>query len=113
MPLLFSYGTLQLESVQMDTFGRLLEGSRDALHGYELASLQIGDAGVVASSGRTHHPIARACDDAGSRIDGMVFDISDEELANADRYEVPEYKRVLGELASGSLAWVYVEARDD
>ena len=31
MPLLFSYGTLQLEAVQLSTFGRRLEGApRDA-----------------------------------------------------------------------------------
>ena len=112
MPLLFSYGTLQLESVQLDTFGRLLEGSADSLPGYELAQLEITDAAVVASSGRNHHPIARSCGDPRHCIDGMVFDVSDEELASADRYEVPEYKRVLGELTSGQLAWVYVDAGD-
>src|SRR6266478_8446454 len=33
---LFSYGTLQLESVQMATFGRQLTGISDALQGFEL-----------------------------------------------------------------------------
>jgi hypothetical protein len=35
MPLLFSYGTLQQEDVQWSTFGRLLEGQRDELPGFE------------------------------------------------------------------------------
>ncbi|MGH9961724.1 MAG: gamma-glutamylcyclotransferase, partial [Pyrinomonadaceae bacterium] len=35
MPLLFSYGTLQQESVQLSTFGRLLQGQGDALLGFE------------------------------------------------------------------------------
>jgi len=112
MPLLFSYGTLQLDSVQLATFGRLLHGSHDALPGHDLRQLEIGDPGVVASSGRTHHPIARRCTDQAACIDGMVFEISDDELAGADRYEVPEYRRVLCELASGEIAWVYVDARD-
>lgn len=34
MEKLFSYGTLQLEQVQLDTFGRLLEGQADTLQGY-------------------------------------------------------------------------------
>ena len=37
--------------------------------------------------------------------------ISDEELANADKYEVADYKRVAAPLASGRTAWVYVDAR--
>ncbi|MBS0212482.1 MAG: gamma-glutamylcyclotransferase [Proteobacteria bacterium] len=111
MPLLFSYGTLQLDSVQMDTFGRLLEGQHDILPGYELGQLEITDPAVLASSGKTYHPIARRC--GGSiGIAGMVFEISDEELAHADRYEVSDYRRVLGELTSGQVAWVYVDARD-
>ena len=36
---LFSYGTLQLEAVQMATFGRQLAGTRDALGGFELVLL--------------------------------------------------------------------------
>jgi len=35
MALLFSYGTLQQEAVQMSTFGRLLDGQPDELVGFE------------------------------------------------------------------------------
>jgi hypothetical protein len=38
---LFSYGTLQLEAVQMATFGRQLVGTSDALQGFELVLLKI------------------------------------------------------------------------
>jgi hypothetical protein len=38
---LFSYGTLQLEAVQMATFGRQLTGTSDALRGFELVSSTI------------------------------------------------------------------------
>ena len=33
--LLFSYGTLQLEAVQLATFGRKLAGTADGLPGFE------------------------------------------------------------------------------
>ncbi|MCL4183225.1 MAG: gamma-glutamylcyclotransferase [Burkholderiaceae bacterium] len=112
MPLLFSYGTLQQENVQLDTFGRLLDGSRDDLPGYERSTVEIEDRDVVATSGKTHHPIVRFNGDPASRVPGTVFEITAEELANADRYEVPAYKRVLSKLASGRKAWVYVDARD-
>jgi gamma-glutamylcyclotransferase (GGCT)/AIG2-like uncharacterized protein YtfP len=39
-----------------------------------------------------------------------VFEITAEELAAADRYEVADYKRVAAPLASGVTAWVYVKA---
>jgi len=112
MPLLFSYGTLQLPSVQQASFGRLLHGCADRLPGYTLGQLPIDDAQVVATSGKTHHPIAIRCHRPDGAIDGMVFDITDEELAGADRYEVPAYRRVLARLASGRQAWVYVDARE-
>ena len=41
----------------------------------------------------------------------MVFEITDDELARADEYEVREYSRITVELASGRQAWVYVDAR--
>ena len=52
---LFSYGTLQQEDVQLATFGRRLEGRVDALPGYATSLLEIRDAEVVKTSGKTHH----------------------------------------------------------
>lgn len=111
MPLLFSYGTLQQEAVQLATFGRLLGGDPDALLGYAQFMVAIEDPQVVATSGKSHHPIVRYTGDGESRVAGMVFDISPQELAQADAYEVAAYKRVLAPLQSGRQAWVYVDAR--
>lgn len=110
MPLLFSYGTLQQEDVQRATFGRLLAGSADALVGYAQSMVKIEDAGVVATSGKTHHPIVAFTGASGDRVAGTVFEITDAELAAADAYEVDAYKRVSAPLASGRRAWVYVDA---
>ena len=54
---LFSYGTLQLTKVQLETFGRTLQGQKDSLQGYSLSHIRIEDAAVVETSGMTHHPI--------------------------------------------------------
>ncbi len=110
MPLLFSYGTLQQESVQLSTFHRRLAGHPDELIGYEQSLVRIDDEAVVAASGRTHHPIVRHNGRPESRVAGTVFEISDDELAEADRYEVDAYRRVSAQLASGRTAWVYVDA---
>jgi gamma-glutamylcyclotransferase (GGCT)/AIG2-like uncharacterized protein YtfP len=109
--LLFSYGTLQQRDVQLATFGRELIGSKDQLIGFHQSMIAIEDAEVVKTSGKTHHPIIRQTQLADDRVDGTVFEVTDEELANADKYEVADYKRVAAPLASGRTAWVYVDAR--
>jgi hypothetical protein len=40
----------------------------------------------------------------------MVFEVKEEELNWADRYEGDQYQRILAILESGRSAWVYVEA---
>jgi hypothetical protein len=111
MPLLFSYGTLQQAEVQRATFGRLLAGSADALVGFEQAWVRIEDEAVLATSGLAHHPIVRFSGNDSSRVPGTVFELTDEELERADRYEVAAYRRIATILASGRQAWVYVDAR--
>jgi gamma-glutamylcyclotransferase (GGCT)/AIG2-like uncharacterized protein YtfP len=111
MPLIFSYGTLQQEAVQMTTFGRLLQGERDELVGFERSLRRIEDPQFVASSGRADHAIVRFNGDADSRVSGTVFEVTDDELARADRYEPAGYARVSARLASGRQAWVYADSR--
>ena len=109
--LLFSYGTLQLESVQLATFGRRLAGAADGLPGFEESLVKIEDASVVASSGKTHHPIVRFTGRESDIVYGTAFKVTAEELRNADTYEVSAYKRISATLLSGVRAWVYVDAR--
>lgn len=107
MPLLFSYGTLQQDDVQLSTFGRLLEGHPDELVGFAQSLFEIVDAEFVATSGNARHAIVTFNGRADSRVAGMVFEISDNELASADQYEPGGYTRISTTLASGKQAWVY------
>jgi gamma-glutamylcyclotransferase (GGCT)/AIG2-like uncharacterized protein YtfP len=111
MPKLFSYGTLQLENVQLATFGRRLAGQRDELAGFAQTEVAISDPAVVAASGKTHHPILSFTGRLADRVSGTVFEVTDAELAQADAYEVDDYRRVVVTLASGAKAWVYVDAQ--
>jgi gamma-glutamylcyclotransferase (GGCT)/AIG2-like uncharacterized protein YtfP len=112
MPLLFSYGTLQQEDVQLSTFGRLLHGQRDELPGFEQSFVRIENPQIVATSGKTHHANVAFNGRSDSRVSGTVFEITDAELVAADQYEqLAAYKRVAATLASGKQAWVYVDAR--
>jgi hypothetical protein len=109
--LLFSYGTLQLEAVQMATFGRRLAGRSDALGGYELVSLKIEDPAVVAISGKAVHTMASFTGRASDVISGTLFALTPDEIRNADDYEVAAVKRAAVVLQSGTRAWAYVDAR--
>jgi gamma-glutamylcyclotransferase (GGCT)/AIG2-like uncharacterized protein YtfP len=111
MPLLFSYGTLQQEAVQLATFGRLLRGQPDELVGFEQELAEVADAQFVATSGKARHAIVRFNGRRDSRVRGTVFEVSEGELAKADQYEPAGYKRVSTQLASGKRAWVYADAR--
>lgn len=111
MPKLFSYGTLQQENVQLETFGRRLAGHADRLTGFVQTEIKIEDPEVVRASGKTHHPMLVFTGRPGDGVNGTVFDITETELAQADDYEVDDYQRVSVILVSGIQAWVYVDAR--
>lgn len=107
MEKLFSYGTLQQEQVQITTFGRKLEGIGDILIGYALGEVKITDQHVIQTSGADIHPILRYTGNINDEIPGTAFEVSAQELAMADDYEVEEYVRIEAKLKSGSAAWIY------
>ena len=109
MPLLFSYGTLQHEEVQLSTFGRKLAGEKDLLTGYEPSLVKIPDPEVAKQLKKLHHDNVRQTGDDWSSVQGTVFEVTDAELTLADTFEARyNYKRVMVPLASGHEAWVYV-----
>jgi gamma-glutamylcyclotransferase (GGCT)/AIG2-like uncharacterized protein YtfP len=109
---LFSYGTLQQTEVQLSTFGRKLHGTKDALLGYALTEVEITDEQVIQLSGKRFHPMLKRTGKLSDSIEGTVFEITAEELAQADAYEVSLYARRLASLRSGKQAWIYGDAND-
>ncbi|KTD36772.1 AIG2-like family protein [Legionella nautarum] len=107
MEKLFSYGTLQLEAVQIATFSRRLEGRKDCLRGYVLEDLEITDPYVLQVSGKKIHQILVPTLKDSDQVEGMAFDVTEAELLKADNYEVKDYVRIKIRLASGADAWVY------
>lgn len=106
--LLFSYGTLQLENVQLKNYGRILNGEPAKLQGYKVKKLQITDSNVLEKSRLEYHPIALKSESEKDFIEGMIFEITDAELIETDMYEVSQYQRILETFESGEKAWVYV-----
>ena len=112
MELLFSYGTLQQENVQLANFGRTLSGTKDALQKYKIGNVKITDVKVIKESGKDIHPILRYTADPRDEVTGTVFEVTAKELAQADNYEVDDYKRISAALKSGKCCWIYA-ANDD
>jgi gamma-glutamylcyclotransferase (GGCT)/AIG2-like uncharacterized protein YtfP len=109
VPWLFSYGSLQQETVQLATYGHVLRGQQDELIGWRLTSVSVPHWHKAAASGLTHYANVERTPDPGASVAGTVFEITDAELEAADAYERDaEYVRVPVTLASGRSAWVYV-----
>ena len=99
--LLFSYGTLQDEDVQLTTFGRELEGQVDSLPRY--VQTIYGPHLNLEFTGRESDAVA-----------GMGFQVTSEEILQADVYEATaDYRRIMVELRSGKRAWVYLHVDEN
>ena len=96
----------------MKTFGCLLDGEHDALVGFTQTMIEITDPNILASSGEKYHPIVSRSNEASERVNGKVFTLTESQLAQADSYEVSNYKRERVELASGRKAWLYVKSEN-
>jgi|SRR5277367_3470552 len=110
MEQLFSYGTLRDEAVQRAVFGRTVDGRPDAIIGCRLEPVSITDAKSVAISGTSNHTILVETGNDADEISGVLFQITEQELARADAYEDAAYVRVRIRLRSGKDAWVYAKA---
>ena len=109
MPLLFSYGSLQQPEVQMATFGRSLNSTRDELVGWFLSRAPIRDPQRAEALGKTHHANVMLTNDPNDRVAGTVLEITEAEMRLADEYERQDaYVRVAATLQSGRETWVYV-----
>ena len=104
--LLFSYGTLRLAEVQRALFGRLVEGEPDAMPGYRQRMIEISDPDVIAKSGTRWHPRVEPSDDPEDAVEGLLFRLTEADVASADAYEV-DYVRREVVLRSGRRAFVY------
>lgn len=109
MPYLFSYGTLQKEKVQLETFGRILKGQKDVLVGYKLDKVEITDAEVLKTSEEKFHPIIEFSGNKTDKVEGTLFEVTDKEILNADEYEVDDYKRIEVMFTSNKKGFIYVK----
>ena len=108
MEYLFSYGTLQDESIQLSTFNRKLTGEPDSLQRYREGRVPIRTGALTTAPGQYHLNAEFSGNDSDA-VAGTVFEVTTEELEEADAYEATaNYKRIRVELRSGKQVWVYV-----
>lgn len=105
---LFSYGTLQKEQVQIETFGRLLQGEKDVLTGYKLKMLEITDPEVLRKSSQKYHPILEFSGNTDDEVEGVLFEVTEKEILQADEYEVDDYQRIETVFKSGKKGFIYI-----
>jgi len=72
-----------------------------------LEDLKISDPKVIKLSGKAVHQILVPSENINDQVNGMVFELSEAELRQADEYEVDDYVRIAVNLSSGIQAWVY------
>ncbi len=112
MPLIFSYGSLQEEAVQLAVYGRALRANRDALVGWVRTLIEVPQWHKAAAQGTTHYANLERSQSSSDIIEGTVLEVSDAELAASDGYEDDAgYQRAMITLTSGRRAWVYVSAQ--
>lgn len=97
---LFAYGTLELRVLMAELTGRLPRSEHAVLAGFRRGRL----------SGRPYPGLAV---DPSGCVDGTLYiGLSRRELAQLDRYEGTEYRRMLLDLRTrrrSCKAWVYVQ----
>lgn len=94
---IFSYGTLQNPVIQNAVLGRkLASGSPDTVRGYQIKLLK----GI-------HNPFNIAVPKEGASIQGVVYEITSDDLPALDEYEGDAYIRVSVTLVSNTRAWMY------
>lgn len=98
---LFVYGSLKDPEVQQLFMGRIIKGTPNTISGYTLSTIDYGleTFPVLIPDGLNKQ-----------KINGLVLELSSEEIQVIDNYEGEEYVRIQATLADNTKAWVYVSA---
>ncbi|MCJ7932422.1 MAG: gamma-glutamylcyclotransferase [Chryseobacterium sp.] len=78
------------------------------LSGYQLRMIEITDPEVLRKSGQQYHPVLAFSGDTGDEVEGMLFEVTEEEILQADAYELEDYKRIETTFKSGKKGFIDV-----
>ncbi|MFW5784723.1 MAG: gamma-glutamylcyclotransferase family protein [Chitinispirillaceae bacterium] len=95
------YGTLLDPAVQQNVIGRKVNGKRAVLQGFLKTERQFSE-GIYPDLIRKGE----------GTVEGILLDLTAEELRRCDDYEGNEYRRVLLDTLESGKAWVYMGRRE-
>jgi len=81
------------------------------LPNYKIGKIRITDKRVLTESGKEFHPILQYTGNPTDQVLGTVFELTEEELRQADDYEVDDYQRIRATLKSGCSCWIYAAVK--
>src|SRR5262245_14000826 len=108
--LLFSYGALNSAELQLQAFGRVIDGEVDHLPGYTADYTEIEDTRFADLTGLTVHPMLRRTGNPMDKVFGRLLPLTEQELDALDQFQVSLFRRASVVLGSGRTAWIYVPA---
>jgi gamma-glutamylcyclotransferase (GGCT)/AIG2-like uncharacterized protein YtfP len=94
---IFVYGTLLDDSIRGRVLGKDIKGKEDTLENYMLDTHSV----------LTSYPTIIHC--FREFVNGMYFDVDEEDIKKLDRYESEYYKKIEVKLKSGTKSLVYTE----
>ena len=100
---LFVYGTLAIGETLKNILDRDVPGIPATLDGYDGSKMVIIDS--------EHYPAAEKNTECS--IQGLLIEVTSEELEKLDVYETDAYKRKEVELTNGIKAWIYLNKNSD
>ena len=105
---LFTYGTLQKEETQLRLFGRTLNGVADILEDYTVSSIKAFDATFFATDVDKIQNTLVPTGVCGDFVEGVVYEISAEELRLVETHQPRNFRRMKVKLKSGNEAWIFL-----
>lgn len=106
---LFLYGSWLQSNMQIEVFGRVLQGVDDTLIGYKLEHLKHTVKSTNGNDHETCFSVAIKSTVNSDRLDGKIFEITTEELYLTNKGGLEDCARVTLPLESGIRAWVYLK----
>ena len=101
--MLFVYGTLAADEARKDILDRDVPGIQATLDGY--------DGSKMVTIDSEHYPAAEK--NIECSIQGLLIELTREELEKLDFYETDAYKRKEVELTNGIKAWIYLSKNSE
>ena len=99
---LFVYGTLTTDGTLKNVIGRDVPGMPVTLDGYVSKAITIENESYPAAEKNTE-----------CSIQGLLVEITPEELEKLDVYETDAYRRKEVELTNGIKAWIYLNKNSE